>query len=111
MPDLVQDFYEKYYKFAKSIRTGSKSQFTSLNTISTINAVLESLISLIKHNKLSEIDNYTIYNTLLISKIYISKITEPTAFTPKKVPIMNLKNNLKKLEELNITRENFKSRQ
>lgn len=110
MSEQAKYFLTKYDKFAKCVATGNKKQFENIATIYAVNEVLEALIRLIETNHLEEIDKTIIYNTLLVSKMYAEKIVEPEAFTPKKWPIIYMKDYLEKIEELGINPENFKNK-
>ena len=110
MQEVIDEFYVKYDNFIKKISTGNKTKFKSLETINTINDVLKALIIIVELNELDKIENWEIYNLLLISKIYIKKVPEPTMYTPRKWALINLKDNLKKLENLNIKQDYYKSR-
>jgi len=108
--DTIREFYIKYEVFVKKVTTGNKRKFESIETIQSVNEVLELLIKAKEFNLIEKIDNYMIYNVLLITKIFIHKLKEPSNFTSKKIPIINLKNNLNRLEKLNIKEEKYKSR-
>jgi hypothetical protein len=110
MNELVKDFYENYYKFASHVTTKSKTKFESIDTLSSVVNVLDSLIKVIENNLLDEINKSDVYNTLLIAKMYSKKVKMPSDKSRKRFVMLSLEEDLNRLKNLNISPENLKNR-
>ncbi len=104
--DIINDFIEKY-NLCENFRGREKNY---RERVQIINEALMDLIKIIEKNRLEEVEDYYVYNMILIGEIYAKKlksISSKGILNPKVIRLYEL---LAIIKELGIEKEALFSR-
>lgn len=101
--DRIEEFYQNYDSLCQIIN--SRAIFPRLEVI---NKTLKSLLTC--EGILEKIDQYMIYNTLVLAKLHQKKLKQMNKSYQKKKNVMELNNLLEEATKLGIIKEKNQSR-
>lgn len=107
--DIVEQFRQEYDSIVRQLKS-SKKYLMSNQTSEALRKGLQYLLIVVKNNRINELDNYMVYNTIMFSKYYCKICANYSSFNRQKWNLLAIKEALLNLKERGVTKEKYSTR-